>query len=123
MSSGGAASGLCPQGLEGGRRRCVDGSLQKPNKSERWEHQMLDGKAEEDPTLFIFPRPMFSLFLPPPGFLLLELHGGTYLGISAGGEARLTQLRGADRWRIGQSGPGQGCKTDQGGWVRGEGWG
>jgi len=42
----------------------VDGSCKELNKSERWGHQMLDRKAEEDPTLFIFLRPVFCLFLP-----------------------------------------------------------
>lgn len=50
-------------------------------------------KAEEDPTLFIFPRPVFYPFLPPAGFLLPEAswwHLPEYF--SRRGKARLTQL-------------------------------
>lgn len=81
-------------------------------------------KAEEDPTLFIFPSPVFYPFLPPTGFLLPEAswrHLPEYF--SRRGKSQTTQLRGADGWRKRQGRPGEGCKTDQGGWVRGEGWG
>lgn len=56
--------------------------------------------------------------------LFLELGGGTYLDISVGGGRSQTDPA-QGRWWVeeeAESRPGEGCKTDQGGWVGKEGW-
>lgn len=120
VSSGGAAFGLSSEG-DGQDEICGE-SPASPVRVKAGAPRVRG--AEKDQTLFLFPGPLSYLFPLPSGFLLPGSSWQHFLGRFSRREESQTDPAPWRSWVEEKAEPaGRGCKRDQGGWVRGRGWG